>query len=206
MPNIQDSRNIIWINIKLFSIATSILKVKNLDVCYPLSLWFDTRFPSLHLWVLTNRNFFIQASLIQDILFDVDIIISLLLFKHRIIYDCTAVISFKFNNVTFVHRIILMNNYRISFLLDTMELLASSNRHLVAAQTHEISVYVLFRIDMKCSWQITQFINLRTIIWSLRAFLKQDSRLHLITNCFLFIGAKLFFLFVLLLILNLRNR
>jgi len=82
-----------------------------------------------------------------------------------------------------------MNNYRVAFLLDTMVLQASSNRHLVSTQAHKIAVNVLLRIDMKCSGQITQLVNLWAIIWSLRAFLKQNSRLHLITNRFLLIGA-----------------
>ena len=98
-----------------------------------------------------------------------------------------------------------MNDYRVALLLDTMMLQASSNRHLVSTQAHKISVNVLLRIDMKCSGQITQLVNLWAIVWSLRAFLKQDSRLHLITNCFLLICAKLLFFFILLLILNLGN-
>ena len=138
-------------------------------------------------------------------MFDVDIIISLLFFKHRIVNDRTAIVSFKFNNVTFINCIILMNDYRVTLLLDTMELLASSNCHLVSTQAHQIAVDVLLRIDMKCSGQITQLVNLWAIVWSLRAFLKQNSRLHLITNCFLLIGAKLLFFFILLLILNLGN-
>ena len=49
-----------------------------------------------------------------------------------------------------------MHDYRIAFLLDTMELLSSTHRHLVAAtKAQEISVYVLFRIDMECARQIT---------------------------------------------------
>ena len=109
----------------------------------------------MELWVLTNGYIFVEASLIEDILFDVDIIISLLLFKHRIVNNRTAIISFQFDNVTFINSIILMNNYRITFLLNTMKLLDSANCHLITTQAHKIAIYVLIWIDMKCPGQIT---------------------------------------------------
>ena len=116
------------------------------------SFRFDTRFPSLELWVLTNGNIFVETSLVENILFDVDIIISLLLFKHRIVHYRTAIISFKFDNVAFVNCIILMDDYRITFLLNTVLLLYASNSHLVATQAHEVPIYVLVWIYMKCPW------------------------------------------------------
>jgi hypothetical protein len=132
MTSIQNSRNIVWIKIKLLSIAAPILKIKNLNVCLPLSFWFDTRVSSHELWVLTYGDLFVETSLVKDILFDVDIIISLLLFKHRIVNNRTAIVSFKLDDVAFVNCIILMNDYRIAFLLDTVEFLTSSHRHLVS--------------------------------------------------------------------------
>ena len=56
----------------------------------------------------------------MDILFDVNIIISLLLFKHGLIHDGTAVIAFEFNDVTLVHGIVLMDHDRITFLLNAV--------------------------------------------------------------------------------------
>lgn len=152
MSRIQNSRNIIWIKIKLFCIATAILKVKNLDICSQPLFWFNTRVSSLHLRILTNGYIFIEATLIEDILLDVDIIISLLLFKHRIVNDRAAVIAFKFNNVALVHCVVLMHDYRITFLLDTVKLLDPAHRHLVTTQAHQITINVLFWIDMKRPW------------------------------------------------------
>lgn len=64
MASLQHTWNIIWIKTKLFCVAATILKIKNLNIGPKFSFWFDARFPSVELWVLTNGTFFVEASLI----------------------------------------------------------------------------------------------------------------------------------------------
>ena len=183
MPNIQNSRNILWIKIKLFSIAASVLKVKYLNV-----LWLDGGLLP-----------------VLNVLFDGDVIISLLFFKHGVIYNCTAV-SLKFYYVTFIYSFVLTNENGVILLLDAMLFLNSSYCDLITTQTIHVGV-VTFWTKIKSSWKVAELmVDLVVSIGYLRSVLEHYSGLHLVANCVLFVCALLLLFFVLLLLLDMRNR
>ena len=82
---------------------------------------------SFYFWVLQDRRVFFDL----NVMFGINVIISLLFFKHWFINYRAALIANKLDNITFVNSIILSYNYRSILLLHSMYFLDTSYSHLL---------------------------------------------------------------------------